>query len=172
MGTRDRRMAGDWADQYRERVAHFFELIPDDPHLHNWLDMAKERIAFAFPDWSEEQVQACAEGVWRYAARLFFEIARSHRLMNEDNWYIVDNDNHRVLVHDNESGELAVLGRFGRGLGTPPRPQDAHQHGEQTTHHHLQRMTIAGLCRIFIQSASYMKNNQYQLTNFNDFSLR
>jgi urocanate hydratase len=22
------------------------ELIPDDPHLHNWLDMAKERIAF------------------------------------------------------------------------------------------------------------------------------
>ena len=22
------------------------ELIPDDPHLHNWLDMARERIAF------------------------------------------------------------------------------------------------------------------------------
>lgn len=48
---------------------------------------AKERIAFAFPDWNEEQVQACAEGVWRYAARLFFEIARSHRLMNEDSWF-------------------------------------------------------------------------------------
>ena len=22
------------------------ELIPDDPHLHRWLDMARERIAF------------------------------------------------------------------------------------------------------------------------------
>ena len=28
------------------------ELIPDDPHLHNWLDMARERIAF----------QACRRG--------------------------------------------------------------------------------------------------------------
>ena len=25
------------------------ELIPDDPHLHNWLDMARERIAFPGP---------------------------------------------------------------------------------------------------------------------------
>lgn len=48
---------------------------------------ARERIAFAFPEWSEEQVAACAEGVWRYSARLFFEIARSHRLMNEGAWF-------------------------------------------------------------------------------------
>ena len=36
---------GDPEDIYRtdQRVK---ELIPDDPHLHRWLDMARERIAF------------------------------------------------------------------------------------------------------------------------------
>ncbi|HKH32541.1 MAG TPA: urocanate hydratase [Beijerinckiaceae bacterium] len=38
-------LSGDPEDIYRtdERVK---ELIPDDPHLHNWLDMARDRIAF------------------------------------------------------------------------------------------------------------------------------
>jgi urocanate hydratase len=38
-------LSGDPEDIYRtdERVK---ELIPDDPHLHRWLDMARERIAF------------------------------------------------------------------------------------------------------------------------------
>jgi len=38
-------LSGDPEDIYRtdEKVK---ELIPDDPHLHNWLDMARERIAF------------------------------------------------------------------------------------------------------------------------------
>jgi urocanate hydratase len=38
-------LSGDPQDIYKtdQRVK---ELIPDDPHLHNWLDMAKERIAF------------------------------------------------------------------------------------------------------------------------------
>ncbi len=38
-------LSGDPEDIYRtdEKVK---ELIPDDPHLHRWLDMAKERIAF------------------------------------------------------------------------------------------------------------------------------
>ena len=48
---------------------------------------AQQRIAFAFPEWSEEQVAECAVGVWRYAARLFFEIARSNRIMNSDAWF-------------------------------------------------------------------------------------
>jgi urocanate hydratase len=38
-------LSGDPEDIYRtdQRVK---EMIPDDPHLHNWLDMARERIAF------------------------------------------------------------------------------------------------------------------------------
>jgi len=38
-------LSGNPEDIYRtdERVK---ELIPDDPHLHNWLDMARERIRF------------------------------------------------------------------------------------------------------------------------------
>ncbi len=38
-------LSGDPEDIYRtdQKVK---ELIPDDPHLHNWLDMARERIAF------------------------------------------------------------------------------------------------------------------------------
>ncbi|MEO3433995.1 urocanate hydratase [Inquilinus sp. CAU 1745] len=38
-------LSGDPEDIYRtdQRVK---ELIPDDPHLHNWLDMARERIQF------------------------------------------------------------------------------------------------------------------------------
>ncbi|KAA2244385.1 urocanate hydratase [Salinarimonas soli] len=38
-------LSGDPEDIYRtdQRVK---ELIPDDPHLHNWLDMARERISF------------------------------------------------------------------------------------------------------------------------------
>ncbi|MGL4243061.1 MAG: urocanate hydratase, partial [Beijerinckiaceae bacterium] len=38
-------LSGDPEDIYRtdQRVT---EMIPDDPHLHNWLDMARERIAF------------------------------------------------------------------------------------------------------------------------------
>ncbi len=38
-------LSGNPEDIYRtdQRVK---ELIPDDPHLHNWLDMARERIAF------------------------------------------------------------------------------------------------------------------------------
>jgi len=38
-------LSGDPQDIFKtdEKVK---ELIPDDPHLHNWLDMAKERIAF------------------------------------------------------------------------------------------------------------------------------
>ena len=38
-------LSGDPEDIFRtdQRVK---ELIPDDPHLHNWLDMARERIAF------------------------------------------------------------------------------------------------------------------------------
>ena len=38
-------LSGDPEDIYRtdEKVK---EVIPDDPHLHNWLDMARERISF------------------------------------------------------------------------------------------------------------------------------
>jgi hypothetical protein len=38
-------LSGDPEDIYRtdQKVK---ELIPDDPHLHRWLDMARERIAF------------------------------------------------------------------------------------------------------------------------------
>ena len=38
-------LSGDPEDIYRtdEKVK---ELLPDDPHLHNWLDMARERISF------------------------------------------------------------------------------------------------------------------------------
>ena len=38
-------LSGDSEDIYKTD-AKVKELIPDDPHLHNWLDMAKERIAF------------------------------------------------------------------------------------------------------------------------------
>lgn len=31
--------------------------------------------------------------------------------------YIVDNDNHRIVVRENQTGRLSFLGRFGRGLG-------------------------------------------------------
>ncbi|HKH96625.1 MAG TPA: urocanate hydratase, partial [Beijerinckiaceae bacterium] len=38
-------LSGDPEDIYRTD-ARVEELIPDDPHLHTWLDMARERIAF------------------------------------------------------------------------------------------------------------------------------
>jgi urocanate hydratase len=38
-------LSGDPEDIYRTD-ARVKELIPDDPHLHTWLDMARERIAF------------------------------------------------------------------------------------------------------------------------------
>jgi urocanate hydratase len=38
-------LSGDPEDIHRTD-AKVKELIPDDPHLHNWLDMARERIAF------------------------------------------------------------------------------------------------------------------------------
>lgn len=38
-------LSGDPEDIYRTD-AKVKELIPDDPHLHNWLDMAREHIAF------------------------------------------------------------------------------------------------------------------------------
>jgi len=38
-------LSGDPEDNYKTD-AKVKELIPDDPHLHNWLDMARERIAF------------------------------------------------------------------------------------------------------------------------------
>ncbi len=38
-------LSGEPEDIYRTD-ARVKELIPDDPHLHNWLDMARERIAF------------------------------------------------------------------------------------------------------------------------------
>lgn len=38
-------LSGDPEDIYKTD-AKVKELIPDDPHLHNWLDMAKERIQF------------------------------------------------------------------------------------------------------------------------------
>ncbi len=38
-------LSGDPEDIYRTD-ARVKELIPDDPHLHNWLDMARERIQF------------------------------------------------------------------------------------------------------------------------------
>jgi urocanate hydratase len=38
-------LRGDPEDIYRTD-AKVKELIPDDPHLHRWLDMARERIAF------------------------------------------------------------------------------------------------------------------------------
>jgi urocanate hydratase len=38
-------LSGNPEDVYKTD-ARVKELIPDDPHLHNWLDMAKERIAF------------------------------------------------------------------------------------------------------------------------------
>ena len=38
-------LSGDSEDIYKTD-AKVKELIPDDPHLHNWLDMAKERIHF------------------------------------------------------------------------------------------------------------------------------
>jgi len=38
-------LSGDPEDIYKTD-ARVRELIPDDPHLHHWLDMARERIAF------------------------------------------------------------------------------------------------------------------------------
>jgi urocanate hydratase len=38
-------LSGDPEDIYKTD-AKVKELIPHDPHLHNWLDMARERIAF------------------------------------------------------------------------------------------------------------------------------
>ncbi|MBX9595209.1 MAG: urocanate hydratase [Roseomonas sp.] len=38
-------LSGD-PDDIRKTDAKVKELIPDDPHLHNWLDMAQQRIAF------------------------------------------------------------------------------------------------------------------------------
>src|SRR5690606_1609828 len=38
-------LSGDPEDIHRTDVK-VKELIPDDPHLHNWLDMARERISF------------------------------------------------------------------------------------------------------------------------------
>jgi urocanate hydratase len=38
-------LSGDPEDIYRTD-AKVMEIIPDDPHLHRWLDMARERIAF------------------------------------------------------------------------------------------------------------------------------
>ena len=38
-------LSGDPEDIYRTD-AKVKELMPDDPHLHNWLDMARERIKF------------------------------------------------------------------------------------------------------------------------------
>ena len=38
-------LSGDPEDIYKTD-AKVKELVPDDPHLHNWLDMARERIAF------------------------------------------------------------------------------------------------------------------------------
>src|SRR5205814_7950181 len=38
-------LSGDPEDIYKTD-AKVKELIPDDPHLHRWLDMARERIAF------------------------------------------------------------------------------------------------------------------------------
>jgi len=38
-------LSGDPEDIYKTD-AKVKEIIPDDPHLHNWLDMARERIAF------------------------------------------------------------------------------------------------------------------------------
>ncbi|MFL6782865.1 MAG: urocanate hydratase, partial [Sphingomicrobium sp.] len=38
-------LSGNPEDIYKTD-ARVKELIPDDPHLHNWLDMARERIAF------------------------------------------------------------------------------------------------------------------------------
>lgn len=38
-------LSGDPEDIYKTD-AKMKELIPDDPHLHNWLDMARERISF------------------------------------------------------------------------------------------------------------------------------
>ena len=38
-------LSGDPEDIYRTDQ-HVKELIPDDPHLHRWLDMARDRIAF------------------------------------------------------------------------------------------------------------------------------
>ncbi|MGJ8535592.1 MAG: urocanate hydratase [Parasphingopyxis sp.] len=38
-------LSGDPEDIYKTD-ARVKELIPDDPHLHNWLDMARERISF------------------------------------------------------------------------------------------------------------------------------
>jgi urocanate hydratase len=38
-------LSGDPEDIYRTD-AKVKEIIPDDPHLHNWLDMARERISF------------------------------------------------------------------------------------------------------------------------------
>ena len=40
-----RALSGDPEDIYRTD-AKVKELIPDNPHLHNWLDMARERISF------------------------------------------------------------------------------------------------------------------------------
>ena len=36
--------------------------------------------------------------------------------------FLVDNDNHRVAIRDNETGQLTFMGRFGRGLGQLRRP--------------------------------------------------
>ena len=38
-------LSGDPEDIY-QTDAKVKELMPDDAHLHNWLDMARERIAF------------------------------------------------------------------------------------------------------------------------------
>ncbi len=50
-------------------------------------EKTKARIAFAFPEWSDERVEACAEGVWRHLGQLATEVVRAPRFMNEDVWF-------------------------------------------------------------------------------------
>ncbi|MGP1273086.1 MAG: lysophospholipid acyltransferase family protein [Phycisphaerales bacterium] len=49
-------------------------------------DATRARIAFAFPDWSAERVDACATEVWRYLFRLGVEVQMTSRLVHAGSW--------------------------------------------------------------------------------------
>lgn len=50
------------------------------------LDRARSHVRTAFPDWTDEQVDRCAEYSYEHFFRLGVEIAYTPRLLNEDNW--------------------------------------------------------------------------------------
>ena len=49
-------------------------------------DATRARIAFAYPDWHPDRVDACATQVWRYLFRLGSEVQLTSRLIQAGSW--------------------------------------------------------------------------------------